>query len=523
MSQVGGWIRHGQGPKGIGVIDTQGMSPGHKLGRYELLVPIAQGGMATIWAARLRGPRGFSKMVAVKAMLQSLSDDPQFEQMFLAEAKLAARIRHPNVCEIFDLGEQDGILYIAMEWIEGEPLGVLLRLAARRNGVPMAIAARIGAAAALGLHAAHELTDETGQVLGLVHRDVSPQNILVTYEGAVKIVDFGVAKATAAQSVDAPKTKIGDVKGTLTFMPPEQASSGAVDRRSDIFSLGVVLYYLISGVHPFKAENEYLTLGRILSPVPALPLSSVNARCPPGLNAAVMKAMEKRPENRFATMADFAKALQRAAGEAMALDPTGDIGAFVRDLAADRRERRAQAIRDTERLIEEREAAGIGGPLVGAPQMRLTLPSVDTTNSATLARAVTATPTSAVAGVTAIGAVSDGGMSIPPPRRSQKTALIVAGSLVLLAAGTVGAIRALGPAASDSPPVRPAGSNDGDRPVLTAAPTASASATAPATAEPTATASSSAKPRSPGGSGPAKPKEPGAPVTNLPKLTDPGF
>ncbi len=443
---MGKWA-HGSRPDGGAVIDDEELRPGDNLGRYELLVPVAQGGMATVWAARIKGPRGFSKMLAVKAMLPALGEDEQFEQMFLAEGKLAARISHPNVCDILDIGEQNGLLYIAMEWIDGEPLAVVQRAAARRDGMPPGIAARIGAGAALGLHAAHEVKGDDGQLVGLVHRDVSPQNLLVTYDGKVKIVDFGVAKA-AAYSADLPKTRVGETKGTLTFMSPEQAASGSIDRRSDIFSLGVVLYQLIGGTHPFKAENEYVTLGRILSPAPVTPLVSVNPSCPPALNAIVMKALEKRPENRYATMAEMAQALQRAADE---LGGPADIGAFVRDLLGDRGQRRTDAIRDAMRLIDERDAGGAKGQRVRlpAPALRLTLPSVDMT---TLGPPPPPAPPVPDASTTAPDTSTTAVSTTPPPSRSTlKIALLVAGGLLLvLAAGVLGAVRARNSTAEDA-------------------------------------------------------------------------
>src|SRR5580693_8564080 len=195
--------------------------PGMVLGRYELLLPIAQGGMATVWAARQRGTRGFNKTVAIKTMLPTLSEDAQFEQMFLDEAALAARIHHPNVAEILDLGEQDDILYIVMEWVEGEALSVLQKMA-RNNGaqVPLGVIMRICLQACAALHAAHELRDENDRELQLVHRDVSPQNILCTYDGIVKLVDFGVAKAIGRAGGE---TVAGQLKGKVPFMSPEQA------------------------------------------------------------------------------------------------------------------------------------------------------------------------------------------------------------------------------------------------------------------------------------------------------------
>ncbi|MBK8256309.1 MAG: serine/threonine protein kinase [Polyangiaceae bacterium] len=328
--------------------------PGDKLGPYELVMPVAQGGMATVWAARLKGMRSFSKEVAIKAMLPSLGDDPQFAEMFLAEAKLACRVRHPNVVEVLDLGDHDGILYIVMEWVDGEALTLVQRAAGKRGGTPLAIACRIGMAAALGLHAAHETVDDQGKLLGLVHRDVSPHNILLTYNGQVKIVDFGVAKA-AAQAAEGPQTRVGETKGTLPFMSPEQALGGKVDRRSDIFSLGVVLYYLLSGKHPFKGENELQTLGRITNRTPAEQLTSVLPACGPVLNETIMKALEKAPDKRFSTMIEFSSALERALAERPAEERRIDLGAFVRDMVGDRSTRRADAIREATSLLDQQK------------------------------------------------------------------------------------------------------------------------------------------------------------------------
>src|SRR5215831_17791365 len=232
--------------------------PGMVLGRYELLLPIAQGGMATVWAARQRGTRGFNKTVAIKTMLPTLSDDAQFEQMFLDEAALAAKIHHPNVAEILDLGEQDEILYIVMEWVEGEALSVLYKVAKQNEArVPMRLSLRIVQQACAALHAAHELRDEDDRPLRIVHRDVSPQNILCTYDGIVKLVDFGVAKAVGRAGGE---TSAGQLKGKVPYMSPEQARGGQVDRRTDVFAMGIVLYKLTTGLHPFLGENDLLTM-----------------------------------------------------------------------------------------------------------------------------------------------------------------------------------------------------------------------------------------------------------------------
>ncbi|HVK70190.1 MAG TPA: protein kinase, partial [Polyangium sp.] len=326
---------------------------GHTLGRYELLVPIAQGGMAVVWAARMKGTRGFQKIVAVKTMLPELSQDPQFEDMFLAEAGLASRIRHPHVCEILDLGEQDGLIYLVMEWIDGEPLSQLARASRQKGGVPMLIALRICLNAALGLHAAHELKDEAGELVGLVHRDVSPQNILVTYDGVVKIVDFGVAKATAVSDTGA--TKDGQLKGKVPFMSPEQALGKAVDRRTDVFALGIVLYQLLASKHPFRGDNDMITLRRICDKEQAPSLLSAMPNCPALLNEIVMKALEKEADKRYLSMAEFARALDRGIGELkLAGQPDEDVVVFVRSMLGERADKRRTAIREGLKVADER-------------------------------------------------------------------------------------------------------------------------------------------------------------------------
>ena len=175
--------------------------------------------MATVWLARLVGTRGFHKPVAIKTLLPSIREDAEAERMFQSEAALASRIRHPNVVEILDLGEDSGVLYLVMEWIHGEPLSAVITRAAKRGGMPFGIAIRVGAQVCAGLHAAHELTDEEGRPLGLVHRDVSPQNVLVGFNGLVKLVDFGIAKATAEAT---HLTEMGVIRGKVAYMAPEQ-------------------------------------------------------------------------------------------------------------------------------------------------------------------------------------------------------------------------------------------------------------------------------------------------------------
>ncbi|WP_437670572.1 serine/threonine protein kinase [Sorangium sp. So ce131] len=304
------------------------LGPGSVLGRYELLLPIASGGMAMVWAARLKGTRGFQKIVAVKTMLPKLSEDDQFERMFLLEASLASQIRHPHAVEILDLGEQDGVLFLAMEWIDGVPLSQVMKVAKRRNGVPIPIALRIVVQACAGLHAAHELKDNSGNLVGLVHRDISPQNILVTYDGVAKVVDFGVAKATAFND---STTQAGQLKGKVSYTAPEQVRGDAIDRRVDVFAMGIVLYVLTTGKHPFRKESEGATLFAISSPEPVVAPHTFQPDYPASLEAVLLRALEKDRDQRYATANELRRALdkalppnQRAADE--------DVASFIREL-----------------------------------------------------------------------------------------------------------------------------------------------------------------------------------------------
>jgi serine/threonine-protein kinase len=515
------------------------------LGRYELLVPIAQGGMAAVWAARLRGTRGFQKTVAVKCMLPALSEDPQFEEMFLAEAELASRIRHPNVCEILDLGEQEGTLYIVMEWVDGEPLSTIQKAARATGGVPMAIATRIVLNAAAGLHAAHELKTDTGDLVGLVHRDVSPQNILVTYDGVVKIVDFGVAKATA--EADGGFTKAGQIKGKVPFMSPEQALGKPIDRRTDVFALGIVLFQLLTGKHPFRGENDMATLHKICDPVPVPPLHLLLPDCPPSLVDAVAQSLEKDASRRFSSMMDFARSLERALAAMTTAGADQDLGAFVRASVGDRGEKRRAAIKEALRTVDERAKMGATtGQFAAMPPMSIrtatTMPGVE----APLSGRISVTGVSGVGPLSGSGAWGPGSgatgsvsavpaINVVEAKSSSgglKIALVV--GLLLGALGGAGLFVLRGRAKADVPPSTAALPTS--PPVATAqtpanvvasvasvapAPSASVAPAVSASVEaPAASASAVAKPLPMRGTGPMPPVKA---YTGGPKLSNPGF
>jgi hypothetical protein len=306
--------------------------------------------MATVWAARHRGAHGFSRIVALKTMLPELSDDADFQRMFLAEGRLAARIRHPNVLETVDLGEEEGLLYIAMEWMDGEALSAIMKAAFLQGGVPLPIALKVIIDACAGAHAAHELCDDQDRPLGLVHRDVSPPNVLVSYSGVVKLADFGVAKTVEANDA---LTLGGYVKGKLRYMAPEQLLGASIDRRADLFALGVGLYQLTTGRHPWPGDTATLTMRKILAETATPPASFVESY-PAELERIVLKALQRNPAERFTTAAEMALALEEFTRAAGAVATTREVGAYVTELLGARGSARRNALRTAIHDIDAR-------------------------------------------------------------------------------------------------------------------------------------------------------------------------
>ena len=345
-------VTYGQISSTWGMRHLSDIKPGQVIGRYEFLAPIAQGGMAAVWAARQRGSRGFSKVVAIKTMLPAISEDPRFERMFLDEAQIASRIRHGNVVEILDLGEENEILYLVMEWVDGESLSVMRRRAADRGGIPQRLAVRIVADICAGLHAAHELADDEGQISGLVHRDVSPQNILVGYDGGVKILDFGVAKVAGRTS---DTTSIGHARGKPPYMAPEQALGKVIDRRADIFSLGIIFYQLLVGRHPFRGENDIATLHNIISEQPVTRPRDVISSIEEPLEKIVLRALDRKPERRFQTAQEFELALEAILDGHLGRVRLQEIARFMSETMGATQEERRSAIRDAIRMADSAE------------------------------------------------------------------------------------------------------------------------------------------------------------------------
>lgn len=279
---------------------------GERFGEYELIKKIATGGMAEIHLARIGGVEGFSRRVVVKRMLPQLAVRPDFVEMFLDEARLAANLAHPNIVQVFNLGQVDGTYFMAMELIDGPHLGALFAHSLRqRRPLPIELCVYTVARAADGLHYAHEQRDpSTGQALNIVHRDISPQNILVSRHGDVKVTDFGVAKAETQQS----KTRTGIIKGKVSYMSPEQCLGEPVDRRTDVFALGVVLYELLTRRRLYREKSDLLIMQRITSEE-LKPPSSLNPAVDPELDRIATTALAKAREDRYATTADLSEAL----------------------------------------------------------------------------------------------------------------------------------------------------------------------------------------------------------------------
>jgi serine/threonine-protein kinase len=295
----------------LGATSSTDVVPARTLGRYELIGSLARGGMATVYLARHSGEAGFQRLYAIKVLHAHLSDDEAFVDMMLDEARLAARLHHPNVVPIVDLGTQDGAHYVVMEYIEGCSFSALL--SKHRDERPARIIVPIVLDALAGLHAAHTLTDDDGNPMNLVHRDVSPQNVLVGVDGTARLIDFGVAKAESRIH----STRPGQMKGKLAFMAPEQVKNASkADRRSDIFSAGVMLWSALTGRKLFLADSDAETLHNILH-LEIAPPSTMGHKPAAALDAVVLRALERDPEKRFQTALEMEEALREAAGGAL--------------------------------------------------------------------------------------------------------------------------------------------------------------------------------------------------------------
>jgi len=310
------------------------------IGRYVLYGVIARGGMAAVHFGRLLGPVGFSRTVAIKRLHPQLAEDTEFVGMFLDEARLAARIQHPNVVSTLDVVAAEGELLLVMEYIQGESLSRLMTAVGKKGErIPPRIIGAIMVSLLTGLHAAHEAKNERGDALGIVHRDVSPQNVIVGADGVVRVFDFGVAKAAGR----AQDTRAGMFKGKVAYAAPEQLAGAAVDRRIDIYAASVILWELVTGRRLFKAENE-LALFNMVREGRVDPPSKYVPDLPPALDALVMRGLAFDPDKRFQTAQDMSVALEEVLPQAFGRE----VKEWIHEVAPDILTQRARIIAEIE-------------------------------------------------------------------------------------------------------------------------------------------------------------------------------
>jgi serine/threonine protein kinase len=305
-----------------------------RFGPYQLIDRVAIGGMAEVFKAKREGVEGFEKIVAVKRILPHLSENKEFLDMFVDEAKMVAGLAHPNIVQIFDLGRIDKSYYIAMEYVHGRDLRTIMRRA-REKGLrmPLDLSLRVVGQVCGALEYAHRKKDERGRPMEIVHRDVSPQNILISFEGDVKLVDFGIAKAATKAS----NTDRGALRGKLLYMSPEQAWGRPIDRRSDVFSLGVVLYEMVTETKPFVGAGTEVSILELVRQCVITPAREINPRVPEALDRVIMQALAREPDDRYQDAGQMQRGLERFLRERPPVSAR-DLARFL-ELLFDRAER----------------------------------------------------------------------------------------------------------------------------------------------------------------------------------------
>ncbi|MEZ4338910.1 MAG: serine/threonine-protein kinase [Sandaracinaceae bacterium] len=514
------------------------MNVGDSLAGYEVVAKIKAGGMASLYLGRQAGAAGFRKHVAIKVVHEHLAEDESFVRMFLDEARISARIEHPNVVHVHGMGEQDGEYFLVMEYVPGCALSTLLRELSKANvRLSPVVASWIAIQVARGLQAAHDLVDDEGQSLGVVHRDVSPKNILIAYKGYVKLIDFGIAKAADSGN----QTSAGVMKGTIRYMSPEQAFGRPVDHRTDIYALGIVLWELLTGHQFYVGDTNVELLAQARRPDVVPPGAFVDL--PAALDEVVLRALAPDPADRFASVGDLGRAIGRAVPEALHFEPR-HLGELVSVLVPEQSPRqsvsdislisalgRPLAVNDPERVMSSLTESSVDRPAVpGLEGATLVTPSVPHVSTAVLAQVDAAVRTGILETT-----------EEPPPSRGSPTMIIVAGLVVgLLAAavGVLGAVLALKggddpPAVLPPPPTpsaRPMAASPQPPPELPTPPTSPDIAVPPVVIEPPSdpdpedppsTAPATAGRRRRRGAGPSDPGATTDPPETGPAETDP--
>jgi serine/threonine-protein kinase len=447
--------------------------------------------MATVHIGRLMGPVGFARTVAIKRLHAQFAHDPEFVSMFLDEARLAARIRHPNVVPTLDVVALEGELFLVMEYIQGGSFNRLIKATVQSGRrIPLPYMASVVAGALLGLHAAHEARGERGEPLSIVHRDVSPQNILVGVDGVPRVLDFGVAKAAGRLH----STRQGQLKGKMGYMAPEQLGGHGVDRRTDVYAAGVVLWEALTGQRLFSGENDAEVFGKVLN-AERVPPSAVAPEVPPELDAIVMQAIARSPDERFATAREMARALETSVPLVSATDIGEWVEATLADALAVRAQRIARIENDSSTSLSKIPHAA--WPQEAAPSHGIDRPSSPAPREGTHG------------GLASAGGTGSAVRSVMPgPRRSR---VWLFGAILALAGAIVLARFLLAPAAVPtglivSSPARPPEAPSGNAAAV--APTSTAVAPGTGTERPmpvSPPAASAAAPRSPPAAPPVTP------------------
>jgi len=344
--------------------------PGDRLGPYRLCFELGSGGMATVFLAAIDGRAGVHRFVALKCLKPELACQPEFAAMFRDEARVASQIHHPNVCSVLDVDEQDGVSYMAMEHVAGETLSSVRRrlseeLAGWGATEHAAFVARIVADASEGLHAAHELVGRQGEACGVVHRDVAPDNLMLTYDGCVKVLDFGVSLCPQNRQ----KTRSGMVKGKVSYLAPEVLEGVRPDRRSDVWALGVVAWELLTGQRLFDAATDIETL-RAVSDMPIPPPSRLRRGVPPALDRIILKALERDPSARYATARELGQEMSRFLANRRIAFGLPELAGAMERLFPDGRAARRELLDTAEELDQSELTPASATPMIESAAAR---------------------------------------------------------------------------------------------------------------------------------------------------------
>jgi eukaryotic-like serine/threonine-protein kinase len=429
----------------------------NQIGKYRIIAQLGQGGMASVFLSVVPGPVGVNKLLVLKLLRDELSSDEDFLAMFVNEARLAARLNHANVVATYEVGFENGIHFLAMDYLDGQPLHAILRKASRA-GMPLDVHVRILAEALAGLHYAHTLTDFDGTQLRVVHRDVSPQNVFITYDGQVKVVDFGIAKAAGASS----NTQSGVFKGKLAYVAPEQAAGEPVDARADIFSIGVMLWEAMAGRRFAQGESQTAVLGKRLGGKEPR-IREVVPDADPELADICDRAMAHHPSGRFATAQDMRDALDGFLDRFSRRVGAREIGGLVGHLFAEERAQIRAIIDEQMKRLQRETSTQLPMPSIDVfPGARDPTPITTIESRAAAERAAAAlragVPLAPDSGTGSVhrshGTLVAANISQnPPPTRSAgRTVLIALGAVAVVLAGTLGVVLfAKGPTAPTKP------------------------------------------------------------------------